>query len=256
MIDNNHILKIRIGAESISGILDKVDNFLSQKRHNFFHIINLNPDIFMLAYQDSDYRQIINSADSILIDGIGIKLAAKLFGMRCGERMTGTDLMQLLVKYAVEHDKKVMFLGGEDDTASLTGKNLKKTYPQLNYISDSGAVDIRKEGDEEREKILTLIKKFRPDFLFVAYGPPFQERWIWTNRKELCGIVCMGVGGAFKLVSGKVKRAPNLMVRFGLEWLWRFIFEPRRMLKKLPRHLRFIFIILRGLISRNATQIC
>ncbi|TAL65019.1 MAG: glycosyltransferase, partial [Bacteroidetes bacterium] len=244
MKNDNRILSISIGKESIVDILQKVNTFLNSSRSDFFHLVNLNPDIFMFAYHDEFFRTIINTADCILIDGIGIKLAAKLTGLVSGERMTGTDLMQLLIKGAVEKNRKVMFLGGNDSTAELTGKFFKKLYPSLEYIFHPGAVKITQETESEKREVLNLIKKFQPDLLFVAYGPPIQEKWIYNNRKELKGTVCMGVGGAFKLISGQVPRAPKIFTRWGIEWIWRSLVEPARIVKKLPRHILFIIFLL------------
>ncbi|MDP2649462.1 MAG: WecB/TagA/CpsF family glycosyltransferase [bacterium] len=236
------LLSISIGEEKISDILDKVNTFLSKKEGKFYHIANLNPDIFSLAYRDNNFRSIINGANSILIDGIGIKFAAKLFGKNSGERMTGTDLMGLLVEYAAKNRKKVMFLGGKENSADFTGKNFKKKFSNLNYTSSNGAYDIKSETMLEKKNVLIKIKEFKPDFLFVAYGPPYQEKWIYENKENLKGIVCMGVGGAFNFIAGKVIRAPKIITSAGFEWLWRFIFEPAR-IRKLPRQISFLFLI-------------
>lgn len=242
---NNHtIFGIKIGVNKISEIIEKVIFFWNTPKKSFYHIVNLNPDIFMFAYGDSEFRSIINSANSILIDGVGIRLTAKLSGISVGERMTGTDLMQLLVKDATKKRRKVMFLGGNDNTAELTGTYFKKLYPSLQYIFHPGAVTIKKETEKENREVIAIIKKFQPDLLFVAYGPPFQEKWIYNNREDLKGIVCMGVGGAFKLISGQVPRAPKWFIDHGLEWIWRFATEPKRMLQKLPRHIHFLALIL------------
>lgn len=245
----SNLLKINIGTETVQKILYKIDKFLSRENNNFFHVVNLNPDIFVLTYKDERYRQIINKADLQLIDGIGIKIASRFFGKTSGERMTGTDLMTLLVKYASENNKKVMFLGGKGEAAKLTGINFKKQYSNLNYNFDSGSTNIKISSKKENNRILNHIRNFKPDLLFVAYGSPYQEKWIYQNKKYFKGVVCMGVGGAFNFISGKIKRAPKIFTRFGFEWLWRLIFEPAR-IKKLPRHLYFLILII-FLSSRN-----
>lgn len=247
---NNQILGIQIGIAKISEIVNCAITFWNFPKEKFHHIVNLNPDIFMFAYNDSEYRLIVNSADSILIDGVGITIAARIAGIASGERMTGTDLMPILVKSAIEKKKKVMFLGGNDNTAELTGTYFKKLYPSLQYISHPGAVTIKKETEKENREVIAIIKKFQPDLLFVAYGPPFQEKWIYNNREDLKGIVCMGVGGAFKLISGQVPRAPKWFIKHGLEWIWRFASEPKRMLQKLPRHMFFLFLIIKLMFDK------
>lgn len=240
---DEYLLGVKIGQETVGQILNKVASFLVEKPDRFYHIVNLNPDIFVLAYQDYQFRQIVDQADSILIDGIGVKLAAKLFGKKSGERLTGTDLMKLLVEFAADHNKRVMFLGGKKATAQRTAQRFKGLYPNLQCCSSPGALSINKETDKERKEVLEIIKTFRPHFLFVAYGPPYQERWIYKHRHYLKGVVCMGVGGGFNFISGQVHRAPKLVTMIGFEWLWRFIFEPYRW-RKLPRYLYFVSLIL------------
>jgi N-acetylglucosaminyldiphosphoundecaprenol N-acetyl-beta-D-mannosaminyltransferase len=239
---NNSILDIRIGEESITEILSRVDGFLQRKRKKCFHIANLNSDIFAIAYKNENFRKILNNADSLLIDGVGVSIAAKLVGKRAGERMTGTDLMELLIKYASQNEKKVMLLGGRGCVSELAGNKLKNIHTLLDYLPDTGATNIRSETVRERNRILSKIRNYRPDFLFVAYGPPYQENWIHTNRKELEGVVCMGVGGAFNLVSGRSRRCPVIFRKAGIEWFWRLLFEPAR-IRKFPRHIYFICLI-------------
>ncbi len=241
---SNNILGIKIGEENIPEILEKIDHYLNQENKRFFHIANLNPDLFVLAHKDKIFRNIINDADFILIDGIGIKIAAGLFRVKSGERMTGTDFMQILVKIASEKDWKVMFLGGKDNTAEKTGLCLKKQYSRLKYVYDSGAKDIIHETREEKNRVLKIINKFHPNLLFAAYGSPYQEKWIVGNAKYLEGIVCMGVGGSFNFFAGRKKRSPKIVSKYGFEWLWRFILEPYRLISRLPRYCYFCFLIL------------
>lgn len=243
IMKRNIMLGINIGLETLEDIQKNIFSFLKDRKKRYYHLVNLNPDIFVLAYENSGYREIINSADSVLIDGIGIQMAALLLGRKYGERMTGTDFMSLLVRFAEEKNKRVLFLGGAGDSADLTCSKFKKQFLHLQCTADSGVRDITNETEKESQRVRELIKLFKPDFLFVAYGPPFQEKWIYRNRESLKGIVCMGVGGAFKLISGQVKRAPIWMTRNGLEWVWRFLVEPGRLFTKLPRYLHFIQII-------------
>lgn len=248
---NNTILNIRIGKQEKKDINISVKMFLSQSPNKFFHIVNLNPDIFVLAYFDHFLKSIINSADCILIDGVGVKIASILHRVPSGERMTGTDLMQELVMLAAKNKKRVMFLGGNNFTAEKTRQFFLSKYPGLQCIAIPGSKKIQKETPSEKKVVLDLIDSFRPHFLFIAYGPPYQEKWIFNNRDKLKGSICMGVGGAFKLISGEVPRAPKIFINLGLEWFWRSLAEPRRILFKLPRSIFFFMLVGKGLIFRH-----
>ncbi len=249
-MQTNSILGIRIGNKSIARILAEVDEFFSKKKNQFYHIVNLNPDIFIIAYKDRKFRSIINNSETILIDGVGIKIASFLLGIPSGERMTGTDFMKDLIELAVKKNKKILFLGGRNNTAELTGKYFKNLFPNLIYIADSGASDIKTEKPDERQRILHKIEKFKPDILLVAYGPPYQEYWIDNNKNHLKGIVCIGVGGSFNFFAKYTIRAPRLIGLLGFEWLWRFIFEPKRLVTKLPNYIYFSALILKHLVKK------
>ena len=209
------------------------------------HIININPEIFVLAYRDNKFKSVINSGDLILIDGIGIKLMCNIFNVKSGERMSGTDFMNLLVKIAAKNNKRAMFLGGKNNIANEVGESFKKKHPKLVYLASKGAKNIRKETKKEKKKTIKLVNSFKPKFLFISYGSPYQEYWVEKNKKHLKGVICFGVGGAFNLLTNRALRAPKILIHLGFEWLWRLFFEPLRLFRVLPRYVYFITIFLK-----------
>lgn len=236
---------IKISTEGPDSIFKKVKFYLKNKNKKSYpyHIVNLNMNIFALAYRDNNFKKILNNANSRLVDGIGIKLLGLKSGLKMGERMTGTDFCTLLIKLAAMDNQKIMFLGGKYNTAFDTASFFKKKYKNLIFLSLSGAKDIKKENIKERQWIIDEINRFKPALLFIAYGSPYQEYWIDNNKQYLKGIVCIGVGGAFNFYSGKVVRAPKIVSRIGLEWVWRLFFEPRRILRVIPEIKLLIHLI-------------
>ena len=91
---------------------------------------------------------------------------------------------------------------------------------------DNGEVDIK--NPQRNNEVVAKINKFKPDILLVAYGAPWQEKWISANLGELKAKVVMGVGGTFDYLTGRAKLPPRWMEKLGLEWLWRLILEPWR----------------------------
>lgn len=250
-----YIQKVRVGTKCINEIMQNVILFINNKKSVYFHIANLNPEIFIYATKDRQYRQIINNSNEILIDGIGISLLAKIIGVKVGEKLAGTDLMIRLIDVANEKKKKVLLLGGFDNTAKITAQFFQKKYPNLTIFFTPGAQNIKSETKEENIQVLANIKKICPDFLFVAYGPPWQEKWIYKNSGKLNGIVCMGVGGSFNFFSNTV-RAPSKIRSLTLEWLWRFIFEPKRFFKKILIYMYFLTYSIFLFLTKFIKTIC
>jgi N-acetylglucosaminyldiphosphoundecaprenol N-acetyl-beta-D-mannosaminyltransferase len=92
--------------------------------------------------------------------------------------------------------------------------------------------------------VLAHIRQVCPDVLLVGMGMPRQEKWI-AHHKQMLGVpVSVGVGGSFDVYAGVVRRAPRWMQRYGLEWLWRLLQDPRKIAKvrNLPR---FVWLVWR-----------
>ncbi len=166
-------------------------------------------------------------------DGVGILWAARSKGVRLHERVTGSDGIYRICEAAAAQHWSVYFLGAAPGVAEQTAKILQSRYPEL---SVSGWYS-GNPSQEEWTSIRTLLQTSHPDILFVAYGHPRQDFWIANHRHELPAKVAIGVGGAFDFVVGIQQRAPLAWQRFGLEWAYRLLHDPkrwRRMLK-LPR---------------------
>ncbi len=172
-------------------------------------------------------------------------------------RLTGIDLMLSLCQMSYKKNWKVFLLGGQGNSACKTVEFLQKHHTSQTLTkptkSDldmgkmaclSGAKEIKKETIEERRETIEKINNFKPDFLFVAYGAPYQEKWIADNLAKLKVKIAMGVGGAFDYLSQNVQRAPVWMRNMGLEWLYRLLKEPWRVLRQL-RLAKFAWLVLR-----------
>lgn len=258
------LLGIKINFINPKNCLSLVENWVNSiKQHQ---ITTLNPEQVVLAQKDKEFRDIINQSDLAIPDGIGIVWAVKLlqlYGSLGGSainltrfnRLTGTDLMQSLCQLAAQKHWRVFLLGGKEGVAGKAvdqvdqGLTLTKVRP-LQAAAYSGASDIRHETDQERNETINRINHFKPHILFVAYGAPYQEKWIAQNLPSLKTVkVAMGVGGAFDYIGGLVSRAPSFIRQIGLEWLWRLLHEPWRWQRQLAL-LKFVSLIFREKINR------
>lgn len=203
------------------------------------HVVTANPEIVMLARQNSDFRAILDQA-YVVPDGIGIVYAAKWLKLPIYERVTGVELLEALMQEANQRGWKVYLLGASPEVNRLAADKLALRYPKAAIV---GHRDGFFRPEEERE-IAREIAQLKPDLLFVATGVPKAEFWISGYWNELQVPFAMGVGGSFDVIAGKVKRAPKLWQRLHLEWLYRLLSQPSRWKRQLAIP-RFIFTVLR-----------
>ncbi|MEK7453034.1 MAG: WecB/TagA/CpsF family glycosyltransferase [Patescibacteria group bacterium] len=219
---NNKIKIFDVGIDNISLKEAKniLENILIQKKQ--IKIFTPNPEILLKAEKYSEFKKILQDGDLLVPDGIGIILMSRIFGDKFKEKITGVDLMMEICAMAEKHQKSIFFLGGRNKSAEKTSNILKSIFSKLIISGFSEDVD----------SCYNLIKDSTPNIIFVALGAPKQEVWISKNIKNFPFInIAIGVGGAFDLISGKIKRAPLMIQRVNMEWLWRLLMEPRRILR-------------------------
>jgi N-acetylglucosaminyldiphosphoundecaprenol N-acetyl-beta-D-mannosaminyltransferase len=161
----------------------------------------------------------------LFADGIGMRMASKLAGFSLKANVNGTDLFPFICRDAATSQIKLALLGARPGIAQRCADNMQKQFPGLNVVwIHDGYFDRNNE-----ENIIQAINESGAQILFVAMGVPMQELWIANNADKLNVPVILGVGALFDFYSGAVPRAPLRMRKLGLEWLFRFILEPRRM---------------------------
>ena len=232
------IFDVPIFSGHYSTLLKKVhDHLLSRRKEPMWWLTTPNAEQIVLAGHDDVFRSCLTSSTLAIPDGASLVISSWLLAMRGGytasirERISGVDLMADLVAMGAEQGKKVMLLGGKAATAERATAVVRSQYSGVSVEQDPGAVDIRQETKAEKQRVMGKIRAFKPDMLFVGYGAPWQEQWIADNCLELSknGVkIVMGVGGAFAMIAGTLKRAPVWMREAGLEWLWRLVQEPWR----------------------------
>lgn len=215
------ILGVRIDNLSVGEIKEKISFFLENKPEQKF-LITLNPEILLKAHSDEKYKKILNSADLNICDGFGLKLASFLRGKRTIARFAGADLANFMLKYANKYNLRVVIIATKDSLSapSEIEAALQKNFPNLSAKSEyfTGSEVFFENG---------IIKS--AEVVFVNFGAPEQEKFIYENRRNFPNAkVLIGVGGTFDFLTGKIRRAPRLMRLIGLEWLWRLLLEPKR----------------------------
>lgn len=209
------------------------------------NVFTPNPEILLLADRDSDFHSLLSSAELLLPDGIGVLLGARLCGKRLPARLTGIDSAEWLLSFAARHSLRVFLLGGRRGVADEAARTLKKKLPHLTICGTHHGYFDKTQGSSENTAVLEKLQKASPDLLFVCFGAPAQERWIAENADAIPSLrLCMGLGGALDVWSGRTKRAPKLFQSIGLEWLWRS-FCDRKRIRRLSAIPKFLYGVLR-----------
>jgi N-acetylglucosaminyldiphosphoundecaprenol N-acetyl-beta-D-mannosaminyltransferase len=189
--------------------------------------------------------QAVLQSDLILADGMPVVWASRILRQRLPERIAGIDLFEDLLALANEKSFAVYLLGATQETLELVVQHVRRHFPNARIVGyRNGYFD-----DSEDAKIAQEIRDARPNMLFLGITSPRKEMFLarWSGFMEVS--VCHGVGGSFDILAGKVKRAPKVFQRMGLEWLYRLLQEPRRLWKRyLVTNTIFIGMVIRELI--------
>lgn len=235
------LLKIEVHKQSKKRILEQIEEYIKHP-DGFFHIVSLNPENLVIAQKNTLFRKVLNMAQTKIIDGIGVAMAGRLLGIEVGHRFSGVDLMEELIEEANVRSLRIMLIGGNEKLAEELADCYNQTHAQAKFIGLQGIKNIKKPKKSEEKRVFSIVSDMRPHIIFVAFGSPYQELWLWKNRRKLQGIVGMGVGGGFDFLSGAVRRAPRFIRQMGLEWFYRLVRQPWR-LRRQTRLVEFVWLV-------------
>ncbi len=222
---------------SMEETLSHIDGMIQAGKPGYLATANL--DFAEQASRDVELQRILFDADLVLCDGTPLVWISRWFGAGLRERVAGADLLPELFAHAADKGYRVFFLGGTEDVLEAARKKMEDAHPDL-VICGTYSPPFSGLMDMDDEQIRQRVVEARPDLLLVAFGCPKQEKWIYRNYRAL-GVPCsIGIGASLDFVAGKFKRAPVWMRKAGLEWLFRWLQEPKRLFKRYARDLAFL----------------
>lgn len=205
----------------------------------------LNAHSFNLIEDNDDFKEALLNSDVILPDGISIVWAKRFLDGTGLKKIAGADLFNWEMQRLNALNGTCFFLGSTDSTLERIKSRAAQEFSNVKVYTY--APPFKKEFDEaDNLSMQAAINAVKPDVLFVGMTAPKQEIWAYQHKELLnCGHICC-IGAVFDFYAGTVKRAPQWMIQLGLEWLYRFIKEPRRLWKRyLIGNIKFIVLILR-----------
>ena len=244
------LLGIRIAALTMNDVLRICEEHIAEKNPLLLSVVNVAK--LVNSRKDAELRKSIMEADIILADGLPIVWLSKLIGDPLPERLAGIDIMYRLLERASQNNYGVYFLGAERSIIQSVVQTVKQRYSGVRIAGYRDGYF----GESESKEIAEEIRNSSADILLVAMSSPKKENFLRNWRKFMNVPVCHGVGGSFDILGGAIKRAPFWVQRYGLEWLYRLIQEPRRMWKRyLVTNIIFIKLSLEAILRARLARL-
>lgn len=201
-------------------------------------VVTINPEMINNAVQNPEFAEIINNAELVIPDGIGVQIGLKILGYNV-RRIAGIEFSRRMIEECAKSEQSVALVGAKPEIVQKAKENLEHeiqglyvTYAHDGYFRDD-------------DEILNELKIRQPRLVLCALGSPKQEEFILKAKKLLPDALFVGVGGSFDVWSGVVERAPEIYQKLGLEWLYRTVKEPKRFKRIFPTLPLFVLKVLR-----------
>ena len=207
-------------------------------------VVTINPEMILTAQKSPEFTRIINEAELVIPDGVGVQVGLRILGHKI-KRIPGIEFGRSLLERYAASGKPVALVGAKPQIIEAAVNNLKNEIPNLNIVYTHDGYFI---NDDE---IINEIVSVSPELVLVALGSPKQEFFISKLKSLLPQSLMIGLGGSFDVWGGFVKRAPKICQRFGLEWLYRTLKEPQRFKRIFPTLPLFLLKVLKEKISRG-----
>ena len=252
MIKRYQVLNIWTDGADMAGALARVEEFV-ESGDRVHTIFATNPEKNFSASRDPFLHKVLENADLLVPDGIGIVAAVRLlFGVRL-KRVPGCELMQNICGLAAQKGYGIFLYGAREEVSSRAAANLRTSFPNIRIAG-------RANGYIPEDKMNSLVEQIngsRARILFVALGSPKQERWIAKYAPQLKHVrVCQGIGGTLDVIAGTVDHAPAFFCSTGLEWLYRLLREPSRLKRQivLPVFAFQVVLTRLGMMTRKVSS--
>ena len=236
------VIDVPVTATNMGGVLSFIAENLESIRGEYICVSNAHTTV--MAHDDPNYYRVQTESLMSVPDGKPLSIVGRKSVPRM-ERVTGPDLMREIFAVSVERGYRHYFYGNTRENLDALVASLKRDYPGLIVCGSEPSV-FREMDQGEESELAGRVNRTNPDFVWVALGAPRQEEFCHRMRGRIDGLM-IGVGGAFNILAGITPEAPIWMQDLSLEWLYRLIQEPRRLLKRyLVTNTKFMFYQLAG----------
>lgn len=251
MTERFKIISLNITHTTFQDSLNHVIELGITKTNSFVCFANVHMTVE--AYNDKSFANDLSKATLITADGKPLAMACKWLYKKEQERIAGMDFMPALISSLNKESATIFLYGSKEDVLLVITEKIKCEFPNIKiggYISPPFRQLTREEENEHAQ----IINQSGAQFVFVALGCPKQEKWMARNYDHI-NAVLLGVGGAFPVFANLQKRAPHWMQACGLEWLYRLLQEPKRLIRRYTyTNLMFIYLLTKSLLKEKKRQ--
>lgn len=238
-MNTSSILGVDIAITNMEKTIQDIESHIDSWRGKYICVSNVHTTV--MAHDDEKYRKVQNGAVMALPDGGPLSAFSRNNGNVEAKRVTGPDLMREILERSAEHGWKHFFYGSKQETLDKLRNVLSEKYPGATVVGMISPPFRELTPDEDAEYV-RQINDAKPDFLWVGLGAPKQEIWMAAHEDRI-NCLMMGVGAAFDYEAGNIKRAPKWMQRLSLEWLYRLLQDPKRLLKRyVTTNLKYLWL--------------
>lgn len=243
MIPVCNILGVDIAAVNMEWTLSYLEKYIKQLSGDYLCVSNVHTTV--TSYEELEYRAIQNGGIMALPDGGPLSSVGRKRGHKKMGRVTGPDLMGEIFDISTKKGYRHYFYGSTKETLEKMNNRLNENYPNIEIVG-MYSPPFRSITEEEDEIIVKRINDANPDFIWVGLGAPKQEKWLAMHQGKVRGLM-LGVGAGFDYHADNIKRAPEWMQRNNLEWLYRLMQDPKRLLNRyLITNTKFLKLIVTG----------
>lgn len=245
------VLGVQVWLVTIDALLGYMAGAIQDRRQVVVGIQNLHAAY--MCQVDAPMAAMLRAADLVFVDGTPLIWAARLQGHAAGpqHRHGFTDFRESFFPVAAARGWRVFYLGSAPGVAAAGADVLRGRFPGLEIATHHGHFDVGPDS-HENAAVLAAINGFNPDVVMVGMGMPRQERWIQANRARLGACVLMPTGAGMDYVAGVLPTPPAWMGPAGIEWLFRLLWEPRRLaVRYLVEPLLLAALLTRKALLRN-----
>lgn len=224
------LLNTYVNNVTLEETVECIEKLIAEKKKAY--IVPINVDVVMKIEKDKYLKEIADNADMVLVDGQPLVWVAKWHKKPVKAKISGSDLVPYLCKVAAKKNYSIFIIGGKDGIAEKAADKLRVDIPEINIVGTYAPPFGFEKDEEELSKINKMISDVHPDLLITCFGCPKQEKFIYENYQKYDALVSICAGATVDFLAGNIKRAPKWMSKCGLEWLYRFFKEPKRLFKR------------------------